>query len=61
MDRNRFSNIAHQNHAFRNPLSPAKLLRLTGDPVHEAEQLTQLARSEPGRSTAGRTELTRLE
>lgn len=39
----------------------ANLLRLTGDPVHEAEQLTQLARSEPGRSTAGRTELTRLE
>ena len=33
----------------------AELLRLTGDPVDEAEQLTQLARSTPQRSTAGRT------
>jgi MerR family transcriptional regulator, light-induced transcriptional regulator len=39
----------------------ADLLQLTGDPVHEAEQLTQLAQSKPRRSTAGRTELTRLE
>ncbi|HLN64990.1 MAG TPA: class I SAM-dependent methyltransferase [Symbiobacteriaceae bacterium] len=30
MDRNRFSNIAHQNHVFRNPLNPGKLLRLAG-------------------------------
>jgi DNA-binding transcriptional MerR regulator len=39
----------------------ADLLQLTGDPVHEAEQLTQLAQSEPRRSAAGRNELTRLE
>ena len=32
----------------------AELLRLTGDPVDEAEQLTQLARSTPRRSTPGR-------
>jgi MerR family transcriptional regulator, light-induced transcriptional regulator len=35
------------------------LLQLTGDPVDEAERLTQLARSEPQRSTAGRTPLAR--
>jgi methanogenic corrinoid protein MtbC1 len=34
----------------------ADLLQLTGDPVHEAEQLTQLARSEPQRSTPDRAE-----
>ncbi|HEY7397622.1 MAG TPA: MerR family transcriptional regulator [Gaiellaceae bacterium] len=35
----------------------AGLLQLTGDPVDEAERLTQLARSEPHRSPAGRTRL----
>jgi methanogenic corrinoid protein MtbC1 len=39
----------------------ADLLQLTGDPVHEAEQLTRLAQSKSRRSTADRTELTRLE
>ena len=38
----------------------ADLLQLSGDPVHEAEQLTQLAQSEPQRSTADRTEAGRL-
>jgi methanogenic corrinoid protein MtbC1 len=38
----------------------ADLLQLTGDPVHEAEQLTQLAQSELQRSTADRTEAARL-
>jgi len=37
----------------------ADLLQLTGDPIYEAEQLTQLAQSEPQRSTAGRTQLAR--
>jgi DNA-binding transcriptional MerR regulator len=35
----------------------AGLLQLTGDPVDEAERLTQLARSEPQYPTAGRTPL----
>lgn len=34
----------------------ADLLQLTGDPVDEAEQLTQIARSEPQHSSRGRTE-----
>jgi hypothetical protein len=37
----------------------ADLLQPTGDPVHEAEQLTQLTQSEP-RSTADRTEAAHL-
>jgi DNA-binding transcriptional MerR regulator len=37
----------------------ADLLQLTGDPVHEAEQLTQLTQSAP-RSTADRTEAAHL-
>jgi MerR family transcriptional regulator, light-induced transcriptional regulator len=38
----------------------ADLLQLIGDPVHEAEQLTQLAQSEPQRSPADRTQAARL-
>ena len=38
----------------------ADLLQLTGDPVHEAEQLTKLVQSKPQRSTADRTEVARL-
>ena len=37
----------------------ADLLQLTGDPIHEAERLTELAQSEPQRLNAGRAELTR--
>ena len=37
----------------------ADLLQLTGDPIHEAERLTELAQSEPQRLIAGRAELTR--
>jgi methanogenic corrinoid protein MtbC1 len=38
----------------------AGAVQLTGHPVDEAEQLTQLARSEPQHSTAGRAQATRV-
>ena len=37
----------------------ADLLQLTGDPIHEAERLTELAQSDPQRLIAGRAELPR--
>lgn len=36
MDRNKFSSIAHRNHAFANPISEAKLMKMVGLAIPKA-------------------------